>query len=98
MDAPKSPGAQKVVWDGKDNSGNVMEPGTYSVKIDAANKDGKPMTVSTAVSGNVRGIESQDGVIYLLVGERAIALSSVINASVPEQTASTTTEDDTTES
>jgi len=98
MDAPKSPGAQKVVWDGKDNSGNVMEPGTYSVKVDAANKDGKPMTVSTAVSGNVRGIESQDGVIYLLVGERAIALSSVINASVPEQTASTTTEDDTTES
>ena len=102
MDAPKSPGAQKVVWDGKDNSDNVMEPGTYSVKVDAANKDGKPMTVSTAVSGNVRGIESQDGVIYLLVGERAIALSSVINASVPEETAEaetgTGTEDETTES
>ncbi len=100
MDAPKSPGAQKVVWDGKDKNGNLMEPGTYSVKVDAANKDGKPITVSTAVSGNVRGIESQDGVIYLLVGERAIALSSVINASVPEKTAeaATGTEDETTES
>lgn len=86
MSAPTSPGAQKVVWDGKDDNGNVMESGTYSVKVDAADKDGKPMTVSTAVSGNVRGIESQDGVVYLLVGERAIALNSVINASVPEET------------
>lgn len=93
MDAPKSVGAQKVVWDGKDDNGNVMAEGTYSVKVDAADKDGTPMTVSTAVSGNVRGIESQDGVIYLLVGERAIALSSVINASVPQETAATETDE-----
>ncbi len=84
MDAPKSPGAQSVTWDGKDNNGNVMAAGTYSVKVEAADKDSKPMTVSTAVNGNVRGIESQDGVVYLLVGERAIALGSVINASVPK--------------
>lgn len=99
LDAPKSPGAQQVTWDGKDNNGNIVDAGTYSVKIDAADKDGKPLTVSSAVTGNVRGIESQDGVVYLLVGERAIALSSVINASVPKETASTTTtETDTTES
>ncbi|MCM2343858.1 MAG: flagellar hook capping family protein [Alphaproteobacteria bacterium] len=91
MDAPKSPGAQSVIWDGKDNNGNVMEAGTYSVKVEAADKDSKPMTVSTAVSGNVRGIESQDGVVYLLVGERAIALNSVINASIPKPTTPTTT-------
>ncbi len=98
IDAPKSVGSQKVTWDGKDNNGNIMEEGTYSLKIDAADKDGKPLTVSSAVTGNVRGIESQDGVVYLLVGERAIALGSVINASVPKETASTTTETDTTES
>lgn len=85
LDAPKSPGSQKVTWDGKDNNGNLMEEGTYTVKVDAADKNGKPLTVSTAVTGNVRGIESQDGVVYLLVGERAIALGSVINASVPKE-------------
>lgn len=91
MDAPKSPGAQQVIWDGKDNNGNIVEAGTYSVKVEAADKDSKPMTVSTAVNGNVRGIESQDGVVYLLVGERAIALGSVINASVPKPATPTTT-------
>lgn len=96
LDAPKSPGSQQVTWDGKDNNGNVVDAGTYSVKIEAANKDGKPMTVSSAVTGNVRGIESQDGVVYLLVGERAIALGSIINASVPKEADTTTT--DTTES
>lgn len=98
MAAPTSVGAQNITWDGKDNNGNLMEEGTYTVKVDAADKDGKPMTVSTAVSGNVRGIESQDGVVYLLVGERAIALGSVINASIPKEASTTTTETDTTES
>lgn len=97
MSAPTSVGAQKVTWDGRDNNGNMMEAGTYSVKVDAADKDGKPMTVSTAVSGNVRGIESQDGVVYLLVGERAIALNSVINASIPKEAAADTADTDTTQ-
>lgn len=91
MDAPKSPGAQQVTWDGRDNNGNLMPSGTYSVKVEAADKNSKPMAVSTAVSGNVRGIESQNGVVYLLVGERAIALNSVINASVPKPATPTTT-------
>lgn len=95
LDAPKSPGAQKVEWDGKDANGNLMEPGTYAIKLDAADKDGKPITTSTAVNGRVRGIETQDGVVYLLVGERAIALGSVINASVKET--KTTTDTTTTE-
>ncbi|HEY0901125.1 MAG TPA: flagellar hook capping FlgD N-terminal domain-containing protein [Micavibrio sp.] len=102
LDAPKSPGAQKVEWDGKDNNGNLMEPGTYAIKMDAADKDGKPLTVSTAVNGKVRGIETQDGIVYLLVGERAIALGSVINASVKDSAANTNTntndENNTTES
>lgn len=83
MDAPKTTGTHDVTWDGKDNSGNVMEPGTYTVKVEAADKDQKPITVSTAVSGHVRGVESQDGVIFLLIGERAVALNNVIQAVQP---------------
>lgn len=83
MDAPKEAGGQKATWDGKDNSGNLMAEGTYKLKIDAADNDQKPISVSTAVSGNVRGIEAQNGVIFLLVGERAIALNTVIQATNP---------------
>lgn len=83
MDAPKTAGAQKISWDGKDNNGNAAPEGTYSLKIDALDKDNKAMKVSSVVSGNVRGIESQNGVVYLLVGERAVSLGSVIQASNP---------------
>lgn len=80
MDAPKSTGAHKVEWDGKDNNGNTVPVGTYSIKVDAADNQDKPISVTSAVSGTVRGIESQNGVIFLLVGERAVALGNVIQA------------------
>ncbi len=83
IDAPKTAGAHTVAWDGKDNNGNQMAAGTYSLKLDALDKDNKALKVSTVVSGNVRGIESQNGVIYLLVGDRAVSLGSVIQAKNP---------------
>lgn len=83
IDAPTTAGAHTVSWDGKDNNGNQMAAGTYSLKMDALDKDSKPLKISTVVSGNVRGIESQDGVIYLLVGDRAVSLGSVIQAKNP---------------
>lgn len=85
IDAPKTAGPHTIAWDGKDNNGNPMEAGTYSLKMDALDKDNKPLKVSTVVSGNVRGIESQNGVIYLLVGDRAVSLGSVIQAKNPAQ-------------
>lgn len=92
MDAPKAPGAQKVSWDGKDNNGNVMAAGTYSLKVDAADTSDKPIATTTAVSGNVRGIESQNGVVMLLIGERAVSLNTVIQATEPKTPATTPTE------
>lgn len=98
LDAPKAAGGQKAEWDGRDNNGNIVPPGTYGLRIDAADNEQKPITASTAVSGSVRGIESQDGVVFLLVGERAIALGSVIQATnPPAQTGTPTAEDEPTE-
>ena len=93
MDGPKSPGGQKAVWDGKDNNGNIMPAGTYSLKVDAADTADKPMAVTTAVSGNVRGIESQNGVVMLLIGERAVSLNTIIQATNPPVAAPETTEE-----
>ncbi|MDB5492529.1 MAG: Flagellar basal-body rod modification protein FlgD [Micavibrio sp.] len=87
--------ANKVVWDGKDADGNVMKAGTYGIQVAASDADGKTIATSTAVTGTVKGIETQDGSIYLLVGDRAVALNSVIQAVKPA-TASTTTDTDTT--
>lgn len=94
-DAPKNTGTNKFTWDGKQTNGQPVEAGTYTVRIDALDANDKSIENSTVVSGHVRGIETQNGVVYVLVGDRAVAISSIVNATKPETTATTTTETDT---
>lgn len=92
-EALTGPGKHEYVWDGLDGLGNPVEPGTYQVKIDALGPDDESVGSTTVVKGNVRGVETQDGLIYLLVGERAVAVSNVLNVSVPLQANDTGTDD-----
>lgn len=87
-DAPKSSGSHEITWDGSHMGGGFVEEGTYSVSVDAFDPEDNLIDTATVVSGRVRGIESQNGVIYLLVGERAVPLNSIINATVPPETGS----------
>ncbi len=82
-------GSHEFVWDGSHMGGGFVEEGTYSVSIDALDPDGQVIDTSTVVSGRVRGIESQNGVVYLLIGERAVPLGQIINATVPPETEET---------
>lgn len=82
-DVATSAGKHDFTWDGKDKNGNPAPAGTYEIKIDAIGVDGKNVGYSTVVSGRVRGVETQDGLIYLLVGERAVSTGNVLNASQP---------------
>ncbi len=99
----KTAGAHEFVWDGSHQGGGKVDAGTYSVSIDATDSEGKMIDTSTVVSGHVRGIESQNGVVYLLIGERAVPLGQVINATLPANSAAsnnngendTTTEEET---
>ncbi|PJB73095.1 MAG: flagellar hook capping family protein [Alphaproteobacteria bacterium CG_4_9_14_3_um_filter_47_13] len=84
-DVNKEAGAHEFVWDGSHVGGGKVEAGTYTISLDALNHEGKPIDTSTVVSGRVRGIESQNGIIYLLIGERAVPLGQVINATLPEE-------------
>jgi len=80
---PKEAGRHEFVWNGLDTSGQPVEEGTYSVTIDAIDENEDPIDTSTAVSGRVHGIETQNGVIYVLVGDRAVAISSILQARLP---------------
>lgn len=85
-DAPKDTGTNSFTWTGIKTNGQPVEAGTYTVSIDAVDKEGAPIDNSTVVSGRVRGIETQNGVVYVLVGERAVAISSIVNATLPAET------------
>ena len=89
-EVPADAGAHEFVWDGRNNGGEMEPEGTYSVSIDAIDTEQNPIDTSTVVSGHVRGIESQNGIIFVLIGDRAVPISSIINATVPEDKPATT--------
>lgn len=86
----KSEGKGSFTWTGAHKGGGLVDTGTYTVRIDALDAKDKPLDTSTVVSGRVRGIETQNGQTFLLVGDRAVSVGSVINASEPQSAAAST--------
>lgn len=84
-EAAKSAGANEFVWDGSLSGGGLASPGTYSVRVDALDADDRPVQSSIVVQGRVFGVETQNGQIFALVGERAVPVSSILNAKEPEE-------------
>jgi flagellar basal-body rod modification protein FlgD len=82
---PLDAGKHEFTWDGSNNFGGHAPAGTYNVQISAFDGDNKGIQASTAVTGRVRGVETQNGMIFLLIGERAVPLGNVINATQPEE-------------
>ena len=100
IEAEALSGRQDVVWDGTDNNGEPVEVGTYQVRIDSVNSAGTTLNSEILVSGIVRGVESQDGVPLLLIGERAVPIGNLVNVAIPtnsEDAADTSDETDTEE-
>lgn len=88
-DGSKNTGQQTFTWDGKKTDGSKALPGTYEIKVDALDATGKAIESTSVVTGNVRGVETQNGSIFLLVGDRAVSVSNVLNASSPETISNT---------
>lgn len=66
------------VWNGVDGN-NVPQPdGIYSIVVEARSADGNPVTVTTALSGQVSAIEAVDGVQMLVVGGKLIPIGEII--------------------
>lgn len=76
-------GKNELTWDGSLTNGGHAPAGTYTVKINAFDSDGNLVKSTSVVTGRVKGVETQDGVINLLVGDRAVPLGNVLNAIKP---------------
>jgi len=70
---PKPAGDIDIPWDGRDDAGQVVQPGSYSVEISATDDTGTPIQVSQDVSGRVVGVDYAKGYpeIILESGARA---------------------------
>jgi len=90
---------ETFTWDGRNDNGSLVDAGTYNIRVDAIGADGEPLETTTVVTGRVSGVETQNGVNFLLVGERAVSIANVINVTeantAQTQTSSNNTEDNT---
>lgn len=84
QDVSRNTGSNEFFWDGTLTGGGIAPPGTYEARIDALDIDGNSINVSTVVTGRVHGIETQNGALFALVGERAVPINSILNANEPD--------------
>jgi flagellar basal-body rod modification protein FlgD len=76
-------GARSFTWDGRDDSGTRLEPGTYRVEVSAADADGNPVEARTRIRGVVTGVSYEHGYPELLIGEQRVLMGDVREVSRP---------------
>lgn len=74
----QSSGDQTIAWNGRDNNGNAVADGTYTVKI-TASADGTSVSADSWITGLVSGITYSNGSAMLQVGDLEVDISSVIS-------------------
>ncbi|OGW13852.1 MAG: hypothetical protein A3G93_06685 [Nitrospinae bacterium RIFCSPLOWO2_12_FULL_45_22] len=74
-------GEYEYTWEGKDDKGKTVPEGEYTYKVTATNSQDEKIKTTTYVTGAVTGLAFEDGISYLLLGKRKIALGNVIKVS-----------------
>ena len=76
-------GVNSLTWDGKDNMGNSVEEGYYTVQATATDGSGNTFTPSLSLVGTVESITYRDGAAYLKVRGIEISLGDVTAVGEP---------------
>lgn len=79
FDMPNLPaGLQSVIWDAKDQNGNLVPDGPYRFEMMAEDPEGEAIAPTTYASGKVTGVTFSDNATYLITNGRKIAVGDVI--------------------
>lgn len=84
-------GEHSFEWDGRNNSGTMMDPGVYGLEITAMTEDGQALYVETRITGRVTGVNFEGTSLLLYVDEIPITLSQIVSINSGE--GSTVSED-----
>ncbi len=82
-DASRFTGQNKFTWNGALQNGGTAPPGTYNITVDALDVNDNAIGSTTVVTGRVKGVETQNGAIFALIGDRAVSISNILNTQSP---------------
>jgi flagellar basal-body rod modification protein FlgD len=71
-------GSHKIDWDGLDDDGDVVPPGTYTVEVEAIDADGTAISVDLFSVGRVTAIHFEQGIPYIMVGDIEVIASDIV--------------------
>ena len=74
----KDAGEHDLVWDGRDNNGDMVGDGIYIFELDAMDEDGLVVPYNTYHSGEVTGVTYQGSIPYLMIGNKLVAPENII--------------------
>jgi flagellar basal-body rod modification protein FlgD len=77
-DLPLSSGEHGFTWDGKNESGDAVPDGSYSIIVEAADANGLAVPVQNYLSGRVVGLRFAGGSAYIVIGSMEFSLADVI--------------------
>lgn len=76
QDVPR--GNNTITWDGKNDNGSKLAPGTYSFDVHATSVTGEEIAADKRVIGEVDSVKYEDGLAYLIVDGYRVNLGSII--------------------
>jgi len=70
-------GSDSYTWDGRTSDGSLVTGGQYTIKIDATDAAGQPVTVSSEISGKVDAVDLSGDTPILKIGSISVSLDKV---------------------
>lgn len=71
-------GTANFAWDGKDDEGNAVKPGTYKVQLTAADDKQGNVAIDQKGRGHVSAVSFDNGIPELIVDGRRVKMSDIL--------------------
>jgi len=83
LDRDFTMGSQRFEWDGRNDAGLQLPPGSYNLAAAGNDANGQQVRIPTTVQGRVTGIDMSGSEPILVVGSARVRMTDVLSVTTP---------------